>query len=127
MFQSISTGAADDLAKATEIAYGMVTHYGMDPTLGPATYDGEQNRMLAPFMSGTEQRRISEETARQIDAAIRELVKNALQRALGILLEHRSQLCHGAELLLKNETLSGKELEQICSLQGLPPGHLSNA
>lgn len=119
IFKSISTGAADDLAKATEIAYAMVTRYGMNSDLGPATYDGEQSKMLSPFLNSSAPRRISEQTANQIDAAIKELVKNALQRAVSVLLEHRSQLEYGAQLLLSKETLTGKDLEEIRNYQ--PP------
>ena len=71
VFEQISTGAADDLAKATDIARSMVTRYAMVPGLGPVTYDNESQSYLGP--QAMSRRTFSEETAREIDSAVREI------------------------------------------------------
>ena len=84
VFGEISTGAADDLMKVTDIARSMVTRYGMDPTLGQAAYETERGTFLGlPIEGGG--RRFSENTAREIDLAVRERIDRAYQKALEIL------------------------------------------
>lgn len=111
VFEDISTGASDDLSKATDIARNMVTRYGMVKSLGPVSYETETSPMLGeghPFY--TEARRPSEETVRQIDCAVRELVNKALERAISILSDYRDNLEKGAQLLLSKETLLHDDL-----------------
>ena len=84
VFGEISTGAADDLMRVTDIARSMVTRYGMDPTLGQAAYETERGSFLGMPAEGGG-RRFSEETAREIDIAVRERIDRAYQRALEIL------------------------------------------
>ena len=110
-FGHLSTGAADDLSKATEIARSMVTRYGMGDALGPVTYETEPNGFLGP-MAGT-RRLYAEETAREIDVAIRELVRSAFDRARAILVANRALLDEGARTLLERETLGGDELATL--------------
>src|SRR5205814_10502026 len=81
VFGHLSTGAADDLGKVTEIARNMVTRYGMVPELGHVTYDREAPSMLGPSLGAPSPRDYSDETAREIDAAIRRLVEHAFGRA----------------------------------------------
>jgi cell division protease FtsH len=111
-FEHLSTGAADDLAKATEIARSMVTRYGMDERLGHATYEVERPSFLgAP--AGPESRPLSEETTRAIDAAVRDIVNAAFERALEVLKRHRVLVEAGAQKLLQQETLDQKDLEAL--------------
>ncbi len=113
-FDSISTGAADDLSKATDIARSMVMRYGMIKPLGPVTYEREPSPYLNGYSSpGGDQNLFSEVTAREIDCAIRELINAALERALNIVGEYRSNLEDGARLLLLNETLTHEDLLSI--------------
>jgi cell division protease FtsH len=114
-FEDISTGAADDLSKATDIARNMVTRYGMVKALGPVTYESEPQPFLgngyhAPYL---EARRFSEETAREIDCAVRDLVNKALERAIDILNDRHADLDKGATLLLNKETLTQENLATI--------------
>lgn len=113
-FEDISTGAADDLAKATEIARSMVTRYGMNKSLGPVTYENETQAFL-PGYKATEMdsRKFSEETAREIDCAIRELVNSALEKALKLLADRKTNLEALAKLLLAKESLSQQELMKV--------------
>jgi cell division protease FtsH len=108
-----STGAADDLAKATEIARAMVTRYGMHAKLGLVTYEEEHQAFLAGTLALPAERRYSEETAREIDVAVREAVQAAFDTASGVLRRARPVLEHGARLLLEKETLGEIELGQL--------------
>jgi cell division protease FtsH len=109
IFGHLSTGAADDLTKATEIARSMVTRYGMVPELGHATLDSEPQTFLG--MAGPRtQRTYSEETAREIDCAVRRLVGHAFDRARAVLTEERALLETSAERLLEQETLDRESL-----------------
>ncbi len=111
VFGHLSTGAADDLSKATDIARNMVTRFGMGRPLGPVTYESEPNTFLGP-MAGTT-RLYAEETAREIDVAVREMVDAAFERACAILTRNRPILEEGAKALLAKETLADAELARV--------------
>lgn len=114
IFGQASTGAADDLAKATEIARNMVARFGMNDKLGLVTYESEPNSFLQKqFMATLEQRVYSDETAREIDEQVREIVEHAYQRAYSMLNERRHLLENAARQLLEKETLTQEELEVI--------------
>ncbi|TVQ28974.1 MAG: ATP-dependent metallopeptidase FtsH/Yme1/Tma family protein [Geminicoccaceae bacterium] len=109
VFGEISTGAADDLQRVTEIARAMVTRYGMVQDLGQAALETETGRFLgAPIEGGG--RRFSETTAREIDLAVKRLIDDAYARAKQILGQRRDDLERYATLLLERETLSAEEL-----------------
>jgi cell division protease FtsH len=113
-FGDVSTGAADDLAKATDIARSMVTRYGMDEELGMVSLESERSAFLDSARDLAVIRRdFSEETAREIDCAVRRLVGDAFARAVAILERHRDALEDAAERLLEAETLSGNELPEL--------------
>ncbi|HUN41280.1 MAG TPA: ATP-dependent zinc metalloprotease FtsH [Acetobacteraceae bacterium] len=110
----VSTGAADDLAKATDIARGIVMRFGMDEHLGPVAWDTEQANFLQE-QPGVfwRQRRYSDQTAHEIDMAVRSHVEAARARAFGILQDNRAALDEGAEALLAHETLGPEELPKV--------------
>ena len=114
IFGELSTGAADDLAKATDIAHDMVTRYGMDEELGYVVYDVQTNRFLdtpaTPPMGGCQ---ISEATQRRIDAAVRELVMAGFARATAILSANRAVLERAAAELQRQETLDEAALRKL--------------
>ncbi|MGE0419313.1 MAG: hypothetical protein AB7O80_21120, partial [Acetobacteraceae bacterium] len=112
----VSTGAADDLAKATDIARGMVLRFGMDKGLGPVAWDTDQGNFLQQPGVFWQPRRFSEETAHEIDTAVRRLLEAALARAVGILTTNRAALDEGAESLLAHETLSASDLPDVVSV-----------
>ena len=115
--EEVSTGAADDLNKATDIARSMVTRFGMHDKLGQVTYETPRQTFLSEdALAHFAEREFSEETAREIDCAVRELVGSAFEKALDILRQYRQQLDQGAKLLLEKETLTREELPV---LQGL--------
>jgi len=109
----VSTGASDDLQRATEIATEMVTRYGMNETVGPRTYAPRPQ----PFLTGTTANRIeaSEATEREIDVAVRDIVAKALDRATEVLRERRADLNEGADLLLAQETVTADQFPAIRS------------
>jgi cell division protease FtsH len=113
IFSHLSTGAADDLNKVTDIARSMVTRYAMEPQLGHVTYDNEPVGMLGPGMPSMTRRDYSNETAREIDAAIRRIVEQAFIRARAILDRNRGVLEDAARLLLEKETLSEPDLAPL--------------
>jgi cell division protease FtsH len=111
IFGHLSTGAADDLSKATEIARSMVSRYGMAATLGPVSYETEPNGFLGP-LAGT-RRLYAEETAREIDVAVRDLVQAAFTRARAILVTNRAVLEESSRELLARETLADGPLAAL--------------
>ncbi len=110
VYGHLSTGAADDLSKATDIARSMVTRYGMSEALGPVTYETEPDGFLG---RGGARRLYAEETAREIDVAVRDLVRSAFERARAILVANRPLLDEGARELLARETLGGDTLAAL--------------
>jgi len=111
-FGRLSTGAADDFVKVTNIARGMVMRYGMVESLGPLAYEEER----APFLGGVQvpgPREYSEQTAREIDVAVRAIVMAAHDKAHAILVRDKALLERGAALLLQKETLTEDELRDF--------------
>jgi cell division protease FtsH len=104
-----STGAADDLARATEIARSMVSRYGMVPELGSAVHSQEGPSFLGTPAGGGH--RHSEQTAREIDLAVRAIVEASFERAVAILVRNRSLLDESAAHLLERESLEEAELQ----------------
>src|SRR5579883_3326314 len=120
VFGTVSTGAADDLQKVTDIARSMVMRYGMAEELGPVTYEAEP-RAAIPSHPGLEARPYSESTARRIDALVQQLVARVFDRTLSLLRSRRRALENGAAALLARETLSEEELIALLgSADGAP-------
>ncbi|MBK6958026.1 MAG: ATP-dependent zinc metalloprotease FtsH [Nitrosomonas sp.] len=113
VFHEVSTGAADDLVRATDIARAMVLRYGMSEALGNVAYEREQSAFLQPNIPIPQNRNYSEETANKIDIAVRVLVDQALERAINILQANRALLDQTAEALLKTETLNQPEIIKL--------------
>jgi cell division protease FtsH len=114
VFDEVSTGAADDLAKATELARNMVMRFGMGDKLGLATYESEPHSFLPQqLVPGFVERRFSEETAREIDCEVRNLVDQAFERATAVLRSRRRVLEVCARELLERETLTHDELHHL--------------
>jgi cell division protease FtsH len=114
VFAEVSTGATDDLSKATEIARSMVTRFGMSEELGQATYETQRPTFLdRDSVAALREREFSEETAREIDRAVRKLVDTAFDRATALLGKYRAQLDAGAVLLLEKEVLNQEDLPSL--------------
>src|SRR5215211_3469059 len=110
VFGHLSTGAADDLRRVTDIARSMVTRYGMSEALGSVAYDREPGTFLTGPNLPHGEHDYGEATADAIDSEVRAIVDRALQRTLGILGERREVLERTAQRLLEKETLDEADL-----------------
>ncbi len=108
----VSTGAADDLAKATDIARHMVKRYGMSEALGPVSYESAATPLLGPTADYYRPRDYAESTAGRIDAEVRQLIEEAARRAKELLQTHRDTLEAMASELLARETLDTAAIER---------------
>lgn len=114
VFNHLSTGAADDLAKVTDIARAMVTRYGMSERLGHVALENDQRSYLGTnLMTGASERDYGEATANEIDEEVREIVEKAFQRTVSLLAERREILERSARRLLEKETLDEADLTAI--------------
>ncbi|TVR96703.1 MAG: ATP-dependent metallopeptidase FtsH/Yme1/Tma family protein [Rhodospirillales bacterium] len=109
---NVTTGAGNDIKQATDMARRMVTEFGFSDRLGPLRYTDNQEEIFLGH-SVTQQKHVSDATARLIDQEVRRLVDEAEQRALRILEEHRDELDKLANALLEYETLSGEEVAAL--------------
>jgi len=119
IFNRISTGAANDIKQATALAQTMIRNWGMSDKLGPLSYSkGEEQIFLGREIS--QHRDYSELTAQMIDEEINTLIKEAYKRAVAVLKENLDILHKLAALLLEQETVQGKELDEL--IEKLRPG-----
>ncbi|MBI4638585.1 MAG: ATP-dependent zinc metalloprotease FtsH [Candidatus Rokubacteria bacterium] len=120
VYGEVSTGAHNDLERATEFASLMVTKYGMSERLGLATYGGR----MPLFLKGTGtpwngEREYSDETARAIDEEVRAILERTRDRVLGILTTKKAVLVAGAAELKRTETLEGERLRRVLAGEGM--------
>ena len=112
VFGELTTGASNDLQKATELAIKLVTQYGMSEKLGPRTFGGREEMVFLGREITTE-KDYSEEVAAQIDKEVTKLIDNAHLAAQKILTERRKKLDQIAKVLIKKETIERKEFERL--------------
>lgn len=112
-FGEASTGAQNDLVKATDIAKSMVKAYGMSDKLGTITLERERQPQFLQLQVGSEKGDYSEETAREIDCEIRRIIDEQYERVKRLLEDKKAVLQQGAKLLLEQEVISGAELKAI--------------
>ena len=112
VLDDISTGASNDIERATQTAHAMVTKYGMSDALGPVRYGSDNSE---PFL-GRDMghiRNYSEETASKIDAEVKRMIDNAYQQTADILNLHMDQLHQVAQYLFRHEKMSGEDFAQM--------------
>jgi len=112
VFQHFTTGAGNDLERATELARKMVCNWGMSDELGPVTF-GKREEHIFLGREFAQSKDFSEETARLIDNAIKNLILSAYGRGKDLLTSHRAQLQALAQALLEKETLDGREIDNL--------------
>ena len=112
MFNQYTTGAGNDLERATELARKMVCNWGMSEELGPITF-GKRDEHVFLGREISQPKDFSEETAKTIDSAIKNLVVGSYDRAKGLLTSHRNELQTLAQALLEKETLDGQEIAAL--------------
>jgi len=117
-FGEVSTGAADDLVRATDIARQIVMRFGMHPVLGQAVLDRERGGHLGDDVFTLPQRDFSEATAREVDLAVREALDTAYQRAKALLVDHHDDLAAGAKMLLEHETITPDDFPPLRKRDG---------
>ncbi len=112
MFGEITTGAENDLMRATRLARRMVTQYGMSEKLGPLTY-GEREQQVFLGRDWSEQRTYSDDIASQIDNEVKDIITTAYAQAKKILTAHKQLLRDVADKLIKEETVEGADFEKM--------------
>ncbi|HDK26495.1 MAG TPA: ATP-dependent metallopeptidase FtsH/Yme1/Tma family protein [Candidatus Atribacteria bacterium] len=122
VFKDITTGAQNDLERATKIARQMVTEFGMSEALGPITL-GRKEHQIFLGRDISEQRDYSEEIANKIDKEVRKIIETAYTRAKDILTKNKGKLKKVARNLMERETLDGKELDDL--LNGIKLSNLT--
>ena len=126
VLDDISTGASNDIERATKIARAMVTKYGMSDKLGPITYGADDSN---PFL-GKEMGHISnysEQTASEIDEEIQSIISTAYQKTEQILKDHMEELHRLAAVLYEKEKIDGVEFQQVMDGNLLPSGMTAQA
>ena len=123
IFNEVSTGAANDLQRATDLVRAMLTQYGMGTTLGPVTYSPRnqpvflpQDSVFAPSGQG-----YSQATAAALDEELRRFMENREQRVEKLLTEHRALLEEVAQELLKEEVIDGARFQELIKAHGVSP------
>jgi cell division protease FtsH len=112
VFNDVTTGASNDLERATKLARAMVTQYGMSDKLGPLTF-GEKEELVFLGREIGEQRNYSEAVAQEIDAEVKRIITRAYDRARQVLTEHRDKLEVVARRLIERETIDAPEFNAL--------------
>jgi cell division protease FtsH len=120
VFGEVTTGAQNDLQRATDIARAMVTEYGMSDALGLINYDGNKRARFLDIPMPQERGNYSEETALKIDAEIQRIISEAHDAADRVLTERRAQVDTIARRLLEVEVIEGDDLRRMLDLPALP-------
>ena len=115
----ITTGAANDIERATQLARNMVTRWGFSERMGPLLYDEEDGEVFLGMSAAAQPKPISSATAREIDEEVRRIVDDCYHSAQNILKEHEDKLHKMAEALVEMETLTPDQANDI--MVGLPP------
>jgi cell division protease FtsH len=113
IFKEISTGAADDITRATDIARQIATRFGMVKELGQAVFERQSSSYLADNVVGMRQKDYSDETAEKIDIAVKSLIDEAYGRAKKILTSRRKDLDAGTKILLEKETITPEDFPPL--------------
>ena len=109
VFNSITTGAANDIEQATKMARAMITQYGMSDKFGMVGLESPENQ----YLSGRNVLNCSDQTATEIDREVMKIIKEAYEEALKLLRSHRKALDEIAAFLIEKETITGKEFMEI--------------
>ena len=119
IFDEVTTGASNDLERATKIALGMIKRYGMSISLGPRTF-GKREEMVFLGREISEERDYGDKVAEEIDEEVKALINKAYTRANEILISHKAKLVRLAEYLIEHETVSGEALNHLFNDDELP-------
>jgi cell division protease FtsH len=118
-FEGVTTGASNDIERATQLARNMVTKWGLSEKLGPLQYDTESEEPFLGRSAGQSHTVYSPETAQRIDEEVRNIIDSCYEKAKVILVENREKLDLMAEALMKYETIDRFMIDDI--MEGRPP------
>ena len=119
IFDEVTTGASNDIERATKVALGMTKRYGMSPSLGPRTF-GKREEMVFLGREISEERDYGDKIAEEIDDEVRHLINNAYRQAQQLLIDNKPKMVQVAEYLIEHEAISGDALTNL--FNDLPPG-----
>jgi cell division protease FtsH len=125
VFNQYTTGAGNDLERATELARKMVCEWGMSEKLGPLTF-GKKEEEIFLGREIAKHRDYSEETAKQIDVEVRKIVEEAEAKATNLLQGNQEKLHTLAKALVEKEILDGEQIDRILKGEKLEPGKSNN-
>ncbi|WP_342649731.1 ATP-dependent zinc metalloprotease FtsH [Pseudomonas sp. REB1044] len=114
-FDGVTTGASNDIMRASQIARNMVTKWGLSEKLGPLMYAEEEGEVFLGRSAGSQQASVSGETAKLIDSEVRSIIDHCYATAKQILTENRDKLDAMAEALMKYETIDADQIDDIMS------------
>ena len=117
IFDEVTTGASNDLERATKIALGMIKRYGMSEGLGPRTF-GKREEMIFLGREISEERDYGDKVAAEIDDEVKNLITHSYNHAEELLVTHKPKLVRLAEYLIENETISGASLNGLFNVDG---------
>jgi cell division protease FtsH len=120
VFNEVTSGASDDIKRATNLARAMVCELGMSEKMGPLSYSESEGNVFLGREMGTRRDNYSEETAREIDQELREIVDTQYALAVKVLEENRDKLDRLAHALLERETLDAEEIQACFDGRELP-------
>ena len=112
IFDEVTTGASNDIERATKTALGMVKRYGMSPSLGPRTF-GKREELVFLGRELNEERDYGDKIAEEIDVEVRYLIHSAYRQAQEVLIDYKPKLVQVAEYLIEHEAISGDALTQL--------------
>ncbi len=118
VFKDITTGAADDLSHATDIARSLIMRYGMSDKIGPVSLGEKSDLVFLGRELGTE-RNYSEDVAKEVDAEVSKIMNHALKKAKEVLVKYRDALDKVAKILIEKETIEREEFEKTISAFGI--------
>jgi len=118
-FEGVTTGASNDIMRATQIARNMVTKWGLSEKLGPQMYAEDEGEVFLGRSGGAQHANVSADTARLIDQEVRGIIDHCYATAQNLLTEHRDKLESMADALMKYETIDAEQIDDIMS--GRPP------
>ena len=114
-FDGVTTGASNDIMRATQLAKNMVTKWGLSEKLGPLMYAEEEGEVFLGRSMGSQNSNVSGETAKQIDEEVRRIIDECYATAKKLLVENRDKLDAMAEALMKYETIDSEQIDDIMS------------
>ncbi|EIK53050.1 cell division protein FtsH [Stutzerimonas stutzeri TS44] len=118
-FEGVTTGASNDIMRATQLARNMVTKWGLSEKLGPLMYAEEEGEVFLGRSAGSQHANVSGETAKLIDQEVRSIIDHCYGTAKQILADNRDRLDSMAEALMKYETIDAEQIDDI--MAGRPP------